>query len=126
MIGKTQDPHAPAEAGRCQVPFSAPHNPWPPRFSDAPVPFTLCVGFGREKPSYVMLTKEGLNRVVTVQQPTIYRTIINVPIPIKIQPINDFAVNFSCKNTNAKTNVITTLNLSIGTTFDASPNCKAL
>ena len=55
-----------------------------------------------------------------------YKTIINVPAVINMQPINDFAVNSSCKNTKAKTNVITTLNLSIGTTFDASPTCKAL
>ena len=49
-----------------------------------------------------------------------------VPIVINIHPIKDFKVNSSCKNTNAKTNVITTLNLSTGTTFDASPTCKAL
>jgi hypothetical protein len=55
-----------------------------------------------------------------------YITIINVPIPIRIHPINDLIVNSSCKNTNAKIKVITTLNLSIGTTFEASPNCKAL
>lgn len=55
-----------------------------------------------------------------------YKTITNVPVAIKTQPINDFAVNCSCKNTNARTRVITTLNLSIGTTFDASPICNAL
>ena len=55
-----------------------------------------------------------------------YITIINVPIPIRIHPTNDLIVNSSCKNTNANTKVITTLNLSIGTTFDASPICNAL
>ena len=55
-----------------------------------------------------------------------YITIINVPIPIKTHPINDFIVKSSCKKTNANTKVITTLNLSIGTTFDASPICNAL
>ena len=55
-----------------------------------------------------------------------YITIINVPIPIKTHPINDFIVKSSCKKTNANIKVITTLNLSIGTTFDASPICNAL
>ena len=48
----------------------------------------------------------------------IYRTIIKVPMPIRIQPIKDFGVNFSCRNTKASTKVIKTLNLSTGTTFD--------
>ena len=54
-------------------------------------------------------------------QTEIYKTIINVPAVISIHPIRDFAVNSSCKKINAKINVITTLNLSIGTTFEASP-----
>lgn len=54
-----------------------------------------------------------------------YKTINNVPTPIKIHPIIDLAVNFSCKKTNASTSVITTLSLSIGTTLDASPICRA-
>ena len=41
------------------------------------------------------------------------------------QPIRDLAVNFSWRNTNASTSVITTLSLSTGTTFDASPICSA-
>ena len=56
----------------------------------------------------------------------IYKTITSVPAPIRIQPSKVFAVNSSCKNTKAKIKVITTLNLSIGTTFDASPICSAL
>ena len=56
----------------------------------------------------------------------VYKTMTNVPIPIRIHPINDFTVNSSCRNTNARISVITTLNLSIGTTFDASPICNAL
>ncbi len=55
-----------------------------------------------------------------------HKTIISVPAPIKMHPINDFVVNVSCKNTNANINVITTLNLSMGTTLDASPICNAL
>ena len=31
-----------------------------------------------------------------------YKTINNVPIPIKIHPISDFAVNFSCKKINSQ------------------------
>ena len=49
-----------------------------------------------------------------------------VPDVISMHPIIDFDVKSSCKNTKANTSVITILNLSIGTTFDASPNCKAL
>ena len=56
----------------------------------------------------------------------IYKTITNVPAPIRIHPINDFAVNSSCKNINASIKVITTLSLSIGTTLEASPICNAL
>ena len=56
----------------------------------------------------------------------IYRTIIKVPMPIRMQPIKDFGVNFSCRNTKASTKVIITLNLSTGTTFDTSPICNAL
>ena len=54
------------------------------------------------------------------------RTIRSVPAPMSAHPTADFGVNFSCKNTNASTSVITTLSLSIGTTFEASPICSAL
>ena len=40
------------------------------------------------------------------------------------QPIRDLGVKRSCRNTNASTSVMTTLSLSIGTTFDASPICS--
>ncbi len=49
-----------------------------------------------------------------------------VPDVISMHPIIDFDVKSSCKNTKAIIKVITTLNLSIGTTFDASPICNAL
>lgn len=55
-----------------------------------------------------------------------YKTMIKVPAPIKKQPIADFIVNSSCRKINAKINVMTTDNLSMGTTFDASPICSAL
>ena len=55
-----------------------------------------------------------------------YKTMINVPAPIKTHPMKDLTVNCSCKNTKASTSVITTLSLSMGTTFEASPICKAL
>ncbi len=46
------------------------------------------------------------------------------------QPVNkkwmDFTLIFSCRKITANINVITTLNLSIGTTLDASPACNAL
>ena len=43
-----------------------------------------------------------------------------------MHPISDFVVNCSCKKTNVIIKVKTTLNLSIGTTFDALPICNAL
>ena len=55
-----------------------------------------------------------------------HSTISNVPAPIKAQPIRDFAVNSSCRNTNASTSVMITLSLSMGTTLDAWPICSAL
>ena len=57
---------------------------------------------------------------------TCYNTITRVPIPIRIHPTRDFGVNLSCKNTKASTRVMTTLNLSMGTTLEASPICNAL
>ena len=55
-----------------------------------------------------------------------YMTMRSVPTPISTQPMSDFGVKLSCKNTNASTSVMTTLSLSTGTTFDASPIFKAL
>ncbi len=55
----------------------------------------------------------------------IYVTMSRVPAPIRMQPSSDLGVNSSCRNTNARSSVITTLSLSIGTTFDASPICNA-
>ena len=46
------------------------------------------------------------------EQLRVYKTITNVPILISIHPINDLVVNCSCKNANARTNVMTTLILS--------------
>ena len=55
-----------------------------------------------------------------------HSTISSVPAPMSTHPINDFGVNFSCRNMNASTSVKTTLNLSTGTTLQASPSCSAL
>ena len=55
-----------------------------------------------------------------------YRTISIVPAPIRIHPATDFIVMFSCRRTTASIMVITTDSLSIGTTFDTSPICKAM
>ena len=55
-----------------------------------------------------------------------YKTIINVPAVIRAPPIHAFMVGCSWRNTNASTSVMTTLNLSTGTTLEASPICKAL
>ena len=59
--------------------------------------------------------------------PAVYHSTMNsVPAPIRMQPIRDFAVNSSCRKTKASTKVITTLSLSMGTTFEVSPTCRAL
>ena len=50
-----------------------------------------------------------------------HSTMNSVPAVISTQPIRDFAVKSSCRNTNARTSVMTMLNLSIGATFDTSP-----
>ena len=55
-----------------------------------------------------------------------HKTINSVPDPIRIHPIIDLIVNSSCRKTKASISVMTTDNLSIGTTFEASPICKAL
>ncbi len=56
----------------------------------------------------------------------VYMTIRRVPAPMHIQPNRDFIVNSSCRKTKAKIRVSTTLNLSMGTTLEASPICRAL
>ena len=55
-----------------------------------------------------------------------YKTISRVPAPIRMQPSTDLVVTFSCRKTKASTIVMTTESLSIGTTFDTSPSCRAL
>ena len=55
----------------------------------------------------------------------VHRTISNVPAPIRMQPISECTVNFSCRKTKASTSVMTTLSLSTGTTREASPICNA-
>ena len=64
--------------------------------------------------------------VVPVDQPSDYKTINRVPVPMRIQPSREFKLNFSCRKTNANTSMMTTLSLSMGTTFDASPICSTL
>ena len=54
-----------------------------------------------------------------------YKTIISVPAAISRQPMRDLGVNFSWRNTKARTSVNTTLSLSTGTTLEASPICRA-
>ena len=55
-----------------------------------------------------------------------YKTIRSVPAPIRMHPKIDLTLNCSCKKIKARTSVITTLSLSIGTTLEASPTCNAL
>ena len=54
-----------------------------------------------------------------------HSTIISVPAPISTQPTTSFTDTSSCSSKNASTRVMTTLSLSIGTTFEASPTCSA-
>ena len=55
-----------------------------------------------------------------------YKAITRVPAAIKPQPIADFTENCSWRNITAKIIVMTTLSLSIGTTLEACPICRAL
>ena len=54
-----------------------------------------------------------------------YSIMQSVPAAIRMPPITPLTVTVSCRTTNARIIVITTLSLSIGTTFDASPICSA-
>ena len=51
----------------------------------------------------------------------LHRAMTSVPAPMRRQPITDLGVNFSWRNTAAITSVMTTLNLSMGTTLDTWP-----
>ena len=75
---------------------------------------------GSKNPAPVLLPRRGVMYLLG------HSTISSVPAPMSTQPIHDFGVNFSCRNTNASTSVKTTLNLSTGTTLQASPSCSAL
>ena len=66
------------------------------------------------------------SRLMQFDKPEFYNTISIVPAPIRIQPMIDLAVNFSCRKTNANTKVNTTLSLSMGITLETSPTCSAL
>ena len=74
-------------------------------------------GTGRRKDSVARVRLVPGNGQITINK---------VPAAIRTQPIIDLGVNFSCRKTNASISVITTLSLSIGTTLDASPSCRAL
>ena len=54
-----------------------------------------------------------------------YNTMNKVPAAMSAQPIRFLAVNGSCRMKNASASVMTTLSLSMGTTLDAAPICKA-
>ena len=74
----------------------------------------------------VFFVSKNLNNSKFFIKRKIYKTITRVPAARRIEPTSDFKVNCSCKNTKARIKVKTVLILSIGTTFDASPICKAL
>jgi len=54
-----------------------------------------------------------------------YSTINSVPAVMRAQPMRLLAVKGSCSTTKASARVMTTLSLSMGTTLDAAPICKA-
>ena len=54
-----------------------------------------------------------------------HSTITSVPAVMSSMPIADLRVKVSCRSTKARIKVSTVLILSIGTTFEASPSCKA-
>lgn len=55
-----------------------------------------------------------------------HKIITKVPAVISRAPITDLTVNCSWRQTAASTRVMTMLNLSTGTTLEASPICNAL
>ena len=77
----------------------------------------------------IRAAKELFQRCVsagfTLLKKRIHSTINRVPAVISAQPIRLLAVNGSRRTINASTSVITTLSLSMGTTLQASPICKA-
>ena len=65
---------------------------------------------------------------LSTQQPfciSRYSTINSVPAVMRAQPMRLLAVKGSCSTTKASARVMTTLSLSMGTTLDAAPICKA-
>ena len=62
---------------------------------------------------------------VPLRIPARYSTINSVPAVIRAQPMRLLAVKGSCSTTKASARVMTTLSLSMGTTLDAAPTCKA-
>ena len=54
-----------------------------------------------------------------------HNTITSVPAAIRMVPIRDLTLNFSCRKIKDSASVITTLSLSMGTTLDTSPSCSA-
>ena len=57
--------------------------------------------------------------------PNHHSTINSVPAVMRAQPMRFLAVKGSCSTTKASARVMTTLSLSMGTTLDAAPTCKA-
>lgn len=86
----------------------------------------LLHGLAESAPPGQQKSRPGIAAEAGVMYSLGHSTISSVPAPMSTHPINDFGVNFSCRNTNASTSVKTTLNLSTGTTLQASPSCSAL
>ena len=86
----------------------------------------LLHGLAESAPPGQQKSRPGIAAEAGVMYLLGHSTISSVPAPMSTHPINDFGVNFSCRNTNASTSVKTTLNLSTGTTLQASPSCSAL
>ncbi len=68
---------------------------------------------------------EQTEGVPAARIPDRYSTINSVPAVMRAQPIRLLAVKGSCSTTKASARVMTTLSLSMGTTLDAAPTCKA-
>ena len=83
----------------------------------------VCVSAGRIRQRQCKPAKcpaqMQIRKLIPVEKRQI--TITNVPAVISTAPANDFTVKLSCRKTNANASVMTTLSLSTGTTFEASP-----
>ena len=76
-------------------------------------------------PKFKIILPLNMARAQAEAIPNRHSTINSVPAVMRAQPMRLLAVKGSCSTTKASARVMTTLSLSMGTTLDAAPTCKA-